>query len=246
MEVQPTDDYWQSFVLAIQAGKSFSFKHNTSPGLAVVLESRGLESSLAVDASGVFHAFWSLPREYTGENALFTRSIDASMITGTERMMLSDPIAPISCVFLNEQRVPAALPEPSQVLSTPPGQREVTSSIAMNPLRYHYDALSHTISVDTELVNVGRATLKDPLTLVGTNLHSDFGNPIALNSSRSVAGQPLWYADHILSPGGLASGAHSQVLHLAFRVARFYVPPSLYYDTGDGIAMKVRVYEPKP
>jgi hypothetical protein len=123
--------------------------------------------------------------------------------------------------------------------------REVTSSLAIDPVWSHYDMSSHAILVDIVLVNTGKKSLHDPLMIIGTNLHSDFGVAVATNAQGTIRGQPAWRANDIVPSNGLASQARSKPLRLVFSVRNFKVAPSPYYANGDGVAMKFRIYGAK-
>jgi hypothetical protein len=198
-------------------------------------------SALTVDVGGTFHAFWSMPRDEGA--ALFTRSIDVAR-GDWGKPMLSDPTTPSSCL-LTAAIVRPSLPLPNPAIPVPAGEHEVTSSITMlaRTLDYHYDARSHRIDVNLMLVNASKHRLSRALTVVGTNLHSDFGVPVALNAQGMLDGLPLWRASNVIPVDGLAPGAHSKPLHFAFRVNDFQAPMTLYSTMGTGVGMRIRVYE---
>ena len=75
--------------------------------------------------------------------------------------------------------------------------------------------------------------------LVATNLHSDFGSPIATNAQQSLGRFPAWYARQ----SALKPKARSRPIRFTFEVNRFRAPTSFLFATGGGVAMKLRVLE---
>jgi hypothetical protein len=125
-----------------------------------------------------------------------------------------------------------------------PGARDVTSSIGLDPIRFHYDRSSHTVTVYAEIINKGKQTLRSPLTIVGLFPHSDFGEATVSNSAGYVDGQPYWDASPLLNAGALTPGSHSKPLRVVVKLAPFRPLPSTYLS-GDAFSFAVRAYELK-
>jgi len=250
-----SDYYGAASLPYVQMGRDIPPSYDFRPGLTAYLKPRSVVQSiqgttpvLTVDAEGTFHAFWSMPRDDDAGNALFTRRIDVARAdpgSSPDNRMLSDPTPPSSCP-LWPAPLGAGLPLPDPVISVPGGQHEVTQSIALRtlPLAYDYDARTQTIAINAVLLNVGTRRLSPALTIVGTNLHSDYGTPVAVNADGNLDGFPLWRASDAMTADGLMPGARSKPIHFVFRVTDFHGPSSLYGGFGEtGVGMRVRVYE---
>jgi hypothetical protein len=241
------DDYWLDAILSTMAGKpNPQTAWLKTLGLGVVMQpSIMYDIALAADPAGAFHAFWIAP--WQNARRVWTRTITVN--TNAGQIALKSPEKSqvwLACKSLNTAGVHPALPSRSNPVHVPSGFADVTQSIALDPIRYHYSPVNHEVTIDTVVTNNGHATLRAPLTLVGIGLHSDFGaSSSALNATSRIDGQPAWDISSAIPAGGLKPKTRSKPIHVAFLITHFRSLPSNYLG-GDAVAMGIRAYEGKP
>lgn len=233
------NDYWLEAELDVESGKpNPQALWSRVRGLGVVMGRNTLSDiSLVADRSGRFHVFWIPPQG--AAHALLTRTVTGA---GGEpsSVLSSGPVAACSL------RSAAGLARPA-VPSAPPaialaGARDVTASVAIDPIRYGYRATTHVAYADIEIANTGRTTLHAPLILLAIDPHSDFGTARVANARGLLRGHAYWDVSALLPAGGLAPGKRSKPLHVAVHLSGVREPPSNYL-TGDAFSMALRLYE---
>jgi hypothetical protein len=233
------NDYWLQAELDVEAGKrNPQGLWARTLGLGVVMARNTVSDiSLVADRDGRFHAFWIPPRG--SAHALVTRTVAggareyaASLRGGNGASCASPSVA---------AAVHAATPH---AISPPriAGTRDVTASVSVTPIRYGYDAATHTVHADVEFVNTGPATLRAPLVVVAIDPHSDVGRARVVGAHGRFAGFPSWNITSLVPRGGLAPSRHSAPLHVIVRLNDVRELPSNYLS-GDAFSMALRIYE---
>ena len=236
------NEYWLAEVVAINAGRPGEPYVDVSHlGLSVrMTQSTGISDfALVADARNVFHAIWGEVRA-DGTHGMLTRTIRLSENgRGTNSKLMDAPTSHCTQSVSVHPPLPGAAPR--LVLA---GQRDVTKSLFLRLNNVNYDAPSQVVSVDLILVNRGKTLLGKSLSIFGLGLHSDYGDPVALNATGVVQGQPFWDASSVIPSEGLKPTAGSKPLRVKFKLAHFHQLPGSYATFGgDGVAMLIRIYQ---
>lgn len=233
------DDYWLDAELDVESGRpNPQGRWSKVLGLGIVMGPNTLSDiSLVADRSRRFHVFWIPPRG--AAHVLLTRTVAGGVgrLSRLSYLAASAACRSRSVAALVHPALPRALP--SVKLSN---ARDVTASIALDPVRYAYNASTHVGVMDVEITNVGHETLHAPLLLLAIDPHSDFGLARVTSAQGRLQGQAYWEIGALLPRGGLAPGARSRPLHVAIRLTNVRGFPSNYL-AGDAFSMAVRLYQ---
>ncbi len=167
-------------------------------------------TSMAVTPDGVFHPVWMQNEEGGGQ--IWTASVGVG----------EDPDGEIIPALLQLEDVSS----------------QVTFAFANN----HYDEVSGTVSVDVGVINKTNAktTLKAPLFMQVTDLHSDFGAIEVENADNAQRGVgAIWDLSNLLPIQALEPGAVSDRRALLFRISNPKLPPRLLADL---VVVRARVF----
>jgi len=165
---------------------------------------------MAVTPDGVFHPVWMQNEEGGGQ--IWTASVGVG----------EDPDGEIIPALLQLEDVSS----------------QVTFAFANN----HYDEVSGTVSVDVGVINKTNAktTLKAPLFMQVTDLHSDFGAIEVENADNAQRGVgAIWDLSNLLPIQALEPGAASDRRALLFRISNPQLPPRLLADL---VVVRARVF----
>ena len=236
-EAIPHNEWLLAETLASREGKRLAqFVDHSLLGLSVRMsKAAGISDlSLVADAKGVFHALWA---GVDAENtyALLTRTIHTPSDTPGVDTALTTGVATRSCEE-GMGRLHTVFPSPPPSLDMA-GQPDIAQSFNLQIDRIHYTTESHLVTAEVILINRGDSVLQARLSLFGIGLHSDYGDPVALNASGVSQGQPFWDLSSVIATEGLQPKASSKPLELRFELERFQS-----VITGDAVAMLVRVY----
>jgi hypothetical protein len=233
------DDYWLDAELDVESGHpNPQGRWSKVLGLGIVMGPNTLSDiSLVADRARRFHVFWIPPRG--AAHVLLTRGVAGGVGSLSRLSSLAKTTACESrpVAVLERPALPRALP--SITLSN---ARDVTASIALDPVRYAYNASTHVGEMDVEISNVGHETLHAPLVLLAIDPHSDFGSARVTNAQGRLQEQAYWEIGALLPRGGLAPGTRSRPLHVVVRLTNVRELPSNYL-TGDAFSMAVRLYQ---
>jgi hypothetical protein len=236
------NEYWLDEVVAEQAGKSMDPYYDLQHlGLSIRMNrSIGINDfALVADARNVFHAIWGEVRA-DGTHSMLTRTIRHSRDgRGSNTKLMDAPTSHCTQTVSVHPPLPGATPR--LVIA---GQRDVTKSLFLRLDNVNYDAPSQVVSVDLILVNKGKAAVGKSLSIVGLNMHSDYGDPVALNATGVVQGHPFWDASPVILNDGLKPMATSKPLRVRFKLTNLH-PLRGYYALlgGDAVAMLIRIYQ---
>ncbi len=236
-ETIPSNDYWLQTALDVESGKpNPQGAWLGTPGVSVVMERDTLDDiSLAAVRDGTFRAFWIAP--HGTAHVLMTRSVVAGETDGFGSML--SILRRGRCVRGNMELARPARPQVIAPLHVP-GTSNVTSSIAVDPLRYGYDARVHTVYVELQISNTGHGTLHGPFLLVAMNPHSDFGSVTVAGAQQHVDGHPAWTLAGNAS-SNLAPGERTEALRITVHIDRLHGLPTNYL-AGDAFSTALRLY----
>jgi hypothetical protein len=224
----PFDEFFLAEIVAVEQNQPPSkYERGQALGLSVRARANGFLADSGLTPAGKhFDAFWSAP-EPGGEHALWMRSVAAIRSARDETAL-----APEACV--PDKRIRrAAWPQATVNLPASLGA-DISHSFGLDPVHTTFEPSSHTVTVALRLNDHRKTRSRQPLLLVATDLHSDFGQVIPIAPSGFIDGCPYWK----IAP----AGDQSIDFRLSFRLVRFADTLRLG-DEGDLVASALRIYQ---
>jgi hypothetical protein len=227
-ETVPFDEYSLAEGLAAARHKPFeNYVELSALGLSIrLLRDASLEDSgITAGSDNDFDVFWSGP-EWGGGHGLWMRTLRENSGGSHESIPLSGECSESA----NAPR--AALPQVSIALPASLG-RDISRSFGFDPRHTSFQRPTHTVTVTLVFHDYRKKVASANLLLIATHLHSDFGEPVAIDADGSIRGCPYWWFH--------SDTRRTTLIKLSFNVRDFHDTLRLG-DEGDLVAMRLRIY----